>query len=247
MIHDMKVELQILLGQKKGKYRRFNIEGLVDPDIYYVTAMGRPCNWAITFKCIQDPFHNIKLTEDRLAYFKDRPNLFRHGSMVCLLIDNDIVAFPKIHRNETLLSSIPPTIVLKFTDQKVIEKTLLRLHGANHIRLLSIATTVFAYEPILKALQEKEDLPFSWEFLFWSEGDPTLPLSTHVKLTEERRLYGLIRALMSEHSQDLKPYLSTSKSIRLDEAQAASFLRGLTQRVSLIQGPPGSCPSGSIG
>ncbi|KAF8523922.1 P-loop containing nucleoside triphosphate hydrolase protein [Hysterangium stoloniferum] len=231
MIHEMKDELQIALGKKKGKHRGFNIDGLMVRDIYYETPQNRKCNWAITFECIKDPFNYIK-PKDRMAHFKDRPSLFKHQSMACLLIDGDIVAFPTIHRDESLLSKIPPKIVLQFADKRVIDKTLVRLHDANQIRLLSIDTAVFAYEPILKALQEKKDIPFSQELLFWSEGNSTRP--------PESAPLKLIHALKSDPSQDLQVYLSTSKSIKLDKAQAVSFLTGLTQKVSLIQGPPGT-------
>ncbi|KAF8523920.1 P-loop containing nucleoside triphosphate hydrolase protein [Hysterangium stoloniferum] len=234
MIHEMKDELQIALGKKKGKHRGFDIDGLVVKDIYYQTPQNnRKCNWAITFECIKDPFNYIKPTvKDRMAHFKDRPSLFKHQSMACLLIDGDIVAFPTIHRDETLLSKVPPIIVLQFTDKKVIDKTLIKLYSVNHLRLLSIDTAVFAYEPILKALQEKKELPFSRELLLWSEGSSTWP--------PESAPLELIHALKLDPFLDLQPYLSTSKSIKLGGAQAAAFLTGLTQRVSLIQGPPGT-------
>jgi hypothetical protein len=40
-------------------------------------------------------------------------------------------------------------------------------------------------------------------------------------------------------SENLKPILGTPKDIKLDSSQARSLISGLTQKVALIQGPPG--------
>jgi hypothetical protein len=50
----------------------------------------------------------------------------------------------------------------------------------------------------------------------------------------------LVRKIRSRPGRDLSGYLGSLKSIILDKAQEASLLAGLTQTVSLIQGPPGN-------
>lgn len=50
----------------------------------------------------------------------------------------------------------------------------------------------------------------------------------------------LIDCVERDPRRDLKHLLGTSSSILLDESQSQCLLTGLKQRVSLIQGPPGT-------
>jgi hypothetical protein len=50
---------------------------------------------------------------------------------------------------------------------------------------------------------------------------------------------GVITAIEANRSGNLQQLLQTPNPIQLDRSQASSILSGLTQRVSLIQGPPG--------
>jgi hypothetical protein len=50
----------------------------------------------------------------------------------------------------------------------------------------------------------------------------------------------IVEELVKSGDTDLQDLLKTPKSIELDAAQAESLVAGLTRKVSLIQGPPGT-------
>lgn len=152
-----------------------------------------------------------------------------------MIIDNEVAAFPTIHRDEDLLSLPLPNIVLQFQGETSTKNALLRLKSAKHIKLLQIDTAIFSFEPILRALQDIRDLPLSQELLFWQTGKPA------GLLTAGTIAQNVVSAIQWNSGQDLQSIIGTSKSIKLDKSQAESLLAGLTQQVSLIQGPPGKC------
>ncbi|THH18626.1 hypothetical protein EW146_g2397 [Bondarzewia mesenterica] len=235
MVYEMREELQIILALKKGKHRSFRIDGLTVLDIHYKVSDDKKCKWGITLQCHDDPFKGIK-AKDRKAYLDENRKLFRHQSMACLLVDEEIVAFPTINRDENLLTQTPPIIVLQLEGQKSTTTTLLRLHRAKpeHIRLLQIDTAVFSYEPVLKALQEKQNIPLSSELFFWTN-DTILESPSGQASTRS-----IVETIRADPGQNLQRLLNISRSVKLDKAQANSLVSGLSQRVSLIQGPPGT-------
>ena len=97
--------------------------------------------------------------------------------------------------------------------------------------MVQIDTALFAYEPVLKAIQDIKDMPLADELIFWDKDSPTRPPSFNEP--------DIVAALESDPGCELQSYLGTSSSVKLDEKQAASLVTGLTQKVSLIQGPPG--------
>ncbi|KAF8578762.1 P-loop containing nucleoside triphosphate hydrolase protein [Ramaria rubella] len=235
MVYEMREELQVAPGLKKGKHRGIMINGLVLQGIHLKLSDDKNCKWGMIMRCLPagDPFKNIK-PKDRDAYLKDNRNFFRHQSMCCLFIDGEIVTFPTIHRVESLLLEMPPRVVIQFDCESSTTKALLKLHRAKQVRLVQVDTAVFSYEPVLRALQEKRSLYLSKELLYWTE-DSHMP-------TPANSPSRLIEAIRNDPYQDLQPLLKTTatRPIKLDKAQAASLLSSLTQRVSLIQGPPGT-------
>jgi hypothetical protein len=78
-----------------------------------------------------------------------------------------------------------------------------------------VSSSYFSYEPVLRCLQSMDQVAFAEELV---HGEPPLPLT----------------------------YLPTSvcmeqalASYTLDESQRRAVELGLTQRISIIQGPPG--------
>ena len=234
MLYEMREELDIALGKKKGKFRGLIIDGLTLTGVHYQMSVDeKACKWGITLTSHTDLhwFKDVKPTA-RLAHIHDNKKIFRHQSMACLIVDEEIVAFPTVNREEELLAKNPPVIVVQLEGATSTIKALLKLKTSKHIKLLHIDTAVFAYEPVLTALKEKQGLPFAPELLFWKDGSELWPSSD----IPER----FVDALRKDPSLNIQGYLKTPKSIVLDDAQSASLLSGLTQRVSLIQGPPGT-------
>ena len=147
------------------------------------------------------------------------------------MVDDEVVAFPVVYRgrDEDQLAQNPPILTLQFEGELGNTKALSKFRSCREISVISIDTAIFSYEPILKAIQATTSLPFSEELLFWKQTSIMTPPAHHSQASQ------MIQALQRS-DQDLQPYLQTTNSIKLDAPQSSSFLAGLTQRVSLIQG-----------
>ncbi|TFY66383.1 hypothetical protein EVG20_g4700 [Dentipellis fragilis] len=233
LIYEMREELQTLTGKKKGRSRGHVIDGFTLHDSIYFGKPERRCKWGINLQCTVD-LPQLKGIEQgkRVAYLKKNPKIVRHQSLSCLMVDGIPVAYPIVHRDEELLARALPMIVVQFNGEVSTRKALSALKTATKITLVLIQTAMFAYEPVLKAIQGVRHMPLSPELLAW--GEDSLPETPSLYPSE------LVSALETDPRQDLKPFLQTSTAIILDKAQAASMLSALTRRVSLIQGPPGT-------
>jgi len=251
MVAEMRDEVQIALGKKNGKHRGFMIEGLVLKDIYCKgpddeTQDGdngvkrrrdrQWVRWALTFECKSDFWQSKRCNgaKAREAHLKDNPRFLRHQSLTCLIADGEVVAFPSIVRDEKLLAEEPSILVLRFDNgRQGITNALMRLPKAKHVKLIHIDTAVFAYEPILASLQLKRSIPMEREILFFKDGMTLDPPIHQPK--------AIVAAIKAAPTQNLQHLLGRSKPIHLDQAQADALINALSQRVALIQGPPGMC------
>lgn len=75
------------------------------------------------------------------------------------------------------------------------------------------------------------DLPLSKELLQYTRGDGKTESGLIPK--------SILDQFTAESDVDIEDVLKTEKPVQLDPSQLESFLRGLKQNVSLIQGPPG--------
>ena len=231
MLYEMREELHIALGKKKGNHRGLVVEGFKLLDIYLGKG-DRKCKWGITLQCHNDlwQFRKVK-DKDRKTYLLDNRKIFKHQSLSCLLVDGEIVALATVNRDEDLLAKKPPVIVLQLDGEASTTRALVKIKTGTKIKLVQIDTAIFSYEPILKALQDAQRIPLSSELLFWNK-DRTIgrPSSQPTRV---------VQAIMANPCENLQGLLGTPQSIKLDKSQAAALLAGLTQNVSLIQGPPG--------
>ena len=232
MLHELREELQIALGQRKGRHRGLVIDNLTLVDMYGVTG-GRSRNdhWGIVLSMLPEEdlwFFRRDKPKDRKKYLMDDRKLIKDGSMAALIIDGTVVSFPTIRRDEDRLSKKPPEFALLLNGKQSTIVTLSKFVSAKSVKLVQIDTAVFSYEPVLKALQQITLMPLATELTQGKslETPPNSPTS-------------IIDALRQNPSQDLKDLIHCPKSIILDDAQARSLLSGLTQRMAIIQGPPG--------
>ena len=235
MLAQMHDELLVISDKKKGPHRGISVDGLRVLDV----DCGEPKKrlpWGLRLQCIDDLKHLAKLPEKdkkRKDFFLTERNIFKHQSLACLILDGEIAAFPTIHRDIDQLSRKPPVITLHFTGKTSTSKSLVRLKTTQHVRLVQIDAAVFAYEPILRGLQNIRNMPLVDELLLWGPESSLTP-PPHAPIAFIDRLEG-------DPSQNVQALLQTKKPIRLDNSQMTSLLMGLKQRVSLIQGPPGKC------
>jgi hypothetical protein len=240
---DMLYEIrdEIAVDNKRKNSRNFSVDGLKLISVHYEPAeeKRRGVRWAIVLQCKSDLWQlnkakekeKLNTPEKRKKWLRDNRNVIKHQSMACLLVGKELIALTTIERDEDLLARNPPQIVVRIEGASSIVRALMRLKTADTIKLVQMNAAIFAYQPILQALQESRTIPLSHELLFWSgECDPQ-----HTSNVPTR----IIHSVRENSGSDLQQILRTAKSIILDKSQSASLLMGLTQCVSLIQGPPG--------
>lgn len=234
MLCEMREVLHIALGKKKGRRGGLVIDKLNFVGVY-CGEEGRRTQWAIALQCAEDlPPLKKKSGEKRSKYLLDEGrNILRHQSICCLIIDDEIVAFPSVFRDEDALAKALPVVYLCIEHEHPLMHTLVKLKTAQKIKLISLNTAIFSFEFVLQALKEMTSLPLSSEILSWVEGQeipspPSIPKS-------------LVDQIKQNTRQDMRKLLNSSgkSPIILDNSQAASLISALTQSVSLIQGPPG--------
>jgi hypothetical protein len=233
MLAEIREELKILTGVEPGRHRGMAVENLSLAGVEMGTERKR-LPWGVVLR-LKGELPQLKKipVEKRKNFLKDNRHILRHGNMACLIIDNEVTAFPTIHRGEDELAQTPATIAIQFTDDSMLSSALSKMKTAGNIKLVQLDTAIFAFEPFLRRLQEIVALPLAEEILHWEEGKAMECPSFQPEK--------IIKALNSLSGKDLKDFLQLKKSVVLDDSQMRSLCTCLFQRVSLVQGPPGEC------
>lgn len=234
MLRDLREELQIAVGAKKGQRKGLIIDDLLLDGIECDDR--RP--WALRLRCFHDlpqiPKANL---EQRRKYLVEHRSFLKHESLACLIADGKPAALVTINRNEDLLAHKPSVLCVSMSGgEDGLQMALLLLKSAERIQLTQLNTAVFAYEPVLRQLQNTNQLFLRDEIISWKAGNPlrTILLSCSTSFNE------LIRQLESNPTHDLQDLLDLPKPTKLDNWQAACLLAAIRQRLSLVQGPPGN-------
>ncbi|KAL4988395.1 P-loop containing nucleoside triphosphate hydrolase protein [Aspergillus falconensis] len=231
MLSEIREELQIASGKKQKRRTATMLGKLALEGVFYGTEeRGYPC--ALVISCLEGLEALTSRDDDsRKAFLKNGRGYLRHGSFGCLLRGEEIISFATVERQVDYLLKSPPSVVLRVIGHEAVRKTLSYFKLYHDIRFLLVDVPVFAYEPFLRRLQEKVELPLAEELLGYQYGDDVAPSSTVPSFVIES---------LNNHRETLQEVLGTQKPISLDPSQMESLLSGLTQRVSLIQGPPGT-------
>jgi len=232
LVHDTRDKVQVALGGKKGKHTGFSITGLLLAGVY----MDTKSKWGLKLTCSTDlPCFSSRPTSDkesRRDILANDRNFLRHKSFAFLLSGTDIITFVTIIRDVDLLIQDPPVIAVQLEGEATTRDALFKLHGTRSLSLVQISTPLFAYEPILRGLQSMS----MWPSPFFLDG--TLLVRPHTS----RAIRGDFSDIGPGSVPDLIRGLAGIRTpITLDDAQTAAFVCGLTQKVALIQGPPGIC------
>ncbi|KAH7098463.1 hypothetical protein BKA62DRAFT_811225 [Auriculariales sp. MPI-PUGE-AT-0066] len=189
---------------------------------------GRRTPWALQLECVRDlPFFAGTKAEDRRKFLQENKRIIRHQSFACIIIDNQVAAFGEINRDEELLARELPVVILQINGEANTIDTLYKLMDPTAVKLIQVDTAVFAYEPVIKALQRMQYPALAPELFLWDND----------ALLEHAR--DILELLRTQPTADIGPVLGLSRRTAFDRAQHDSLLAALTQRISLIQGPPG--------
>ena len=231
MLGEIREELKILTGAKIGRHKGIVVDNLSLAGVELGTDRKR-IPWGIVLACKDDlpQLKNIK-PDKRKDHLKINRHILRQGNMACLLIDNEPAAFPTIYRDEELLIRTPAAIIIQFADDPTFSYSLSKMKTATNIKLVQLDSSIFAFEPFLRRLQEINDLPLKHELLYWDTGKEVAGPSF--------QLGQVIDDIKLGSGEDLKDVLRIKKSVVLDDSQTKSLHTCLRQSVSLVQGPPG--------
>ena len=235
MLSELRDDIQIALGKKKGQrfatlLAKLSIVNILCGDNKRV----RSCSLAISCEQGLDALSGRTL-EDRKVFLKENRNYLRHNSFGCLMRNEEIIAFATLDQNEDKLASSPLVIVLRILGEGAMKKTLISFKAYHNIQFLLVDAPVFAYEPILRCLQDRTDVPLSQELVEFTQGDTPVPSNIIPD--------AVIQSIQTAGNDNIQNVIGTQKPISLDLSQLRSFVSGLSQRLSLIQGPPGTYPS----
>ncbi|KAB8232587.1 P-loop containing nucleoside triphosphate hydrolase protein [Aspergillus alliaceus] len=232
MLSELRDDIQIALGKKKGKGGASLLQKLSIVDISCGDDKRlRPCSLAISCAKGLNPLSTRSATE-RKTFLNENCNFLRHNSFGCLLRNKEIIAFATLDRNVDQLCLDIPIVILRVLGDQAMKKTLTAFKLYNDIQFLLVDAAVFAYEPILKCLQDKIDLPLSRELLEYQRDG----------LAQESSLIpdDMVQNIRNAGDENIQFLVGTKSPVKLDLTQLQSFVSGLTQTVSLIQGPPGT-------
>jgi hypothetical protein len=233
MLRDLREELLVALGLKKGRRRGLVIQNL--------RLAGVECDeknvWSVRLQCLHDLPRMSTLNEkQRKDFLKENRNYLKNGSLSCLVVDGEPAALVTIRRDEDLLSQDRPSICVILSGKPdYTNRALLQLRMGEQIQLIQLNTAVFAYEPVLRQLQATNQMSLQDEIVYWHSN-----LLIRKITSRESNCYDkIVTLLKADASIDLKELLGLPSTTKLDKSQAECFLAGVTQRLSLVQGPPG--------
>ncbi|KAK6852240.1 hypothetical protein PG995_012365 [Apiospora arundinis] len=233
MLQELREDYQVIVGKKKprrpaqilGELSLVSLEAGDD-------QRGKKCSIAV--QCHQGLGQLSKMKGAQCKrYLDENKNYLKHQSFGALVSGPDILGFAFIDRNIDLLCKQPPVVCLQFTDSKALGRALLALRTQPGCQFVLVETPVFAYEPVLKGLQNMAELPLHELILDLPEAHQ---LDTPLRNTTREHLSNKFK---DTSEQGIDVILGQVKR-RVDRSQVKAFSAALVNPVALIQGPPGT-------
>lgn len=239
MLAELREDIQVATGIKKGRRPLISLSGLT-PVGLGVGDGGRFKKVALQLECLFGLGFTSKLGKGaaRKQALRDTPSYLKHQSFGVMLRGKDILGFAFVDRDIDLLAQDPPVICLQFTDVQGLQNTLMgfKTPGSSDFRFVLVDTPVFAYEPVLKGLQETTDLPLH-DILVDPKSSNTKSIESSPTL---HTLVQEVKSAISQLKDDGTAELPRSNpKVHVDASQLESVLLALTRPIALIQGPPG--------
>lgn len=236
MLAEFRNDLQVAMGKKRGTRRSMTLGQFCPIGIDYGDEnRGKRC--VVELQCYKglEALHKMN-SGGRKSFLVDHASFLRNDALGVLCRDQTILGFAFVERNIDQLVLTPPVVSLRFTDAVSLIKALVALKAPHGINFILVDTPVFAYEPVLKALKSKVDLPLAEHILHLTQSRKFKPCNAVGALVAGLRELSDLNGSVTLPGH---PF-SLSPRICLDKSQADSLLNALTSSVTLIQGPPGT-------
>ncbi|KAK0737339.1 P-loop containing nucleoside triphosphate hydrolase protein [Apiosordaria backusii] len=242
MLAELREDLQVAMGSKKGGNRRSFMLGRLEPAGFDTgdSSRGRykPCTLLV--RCFEGlHFLERMKPEERKKYLKDEPGLLRHQAFGVLCRDKEIFGFAFVDRDPDNLAKSPPIVSLQFTDDNGLRNAILALTLPKRelVQFILVGTPVFAYEPVLLGLQRSTDLALL-DLLVNPSSIATSDFTIKAGLRPlVAKLLRGSKALEDDGTVDID---TRNGTISIDKSQLIALITSLTRPVSLVQGPPGT-------
>ncbi|RAK83097.1 AAA family ATPase [Aspergillus costaricaensis CBS 115574] len=233
MLAELKSDLQLARGQRKGRRSALTIYGLQLTGVSCGEEENRRRACSVQFECTKGiPGLSHLPQAERQQLLSETPNFLKPQTFGCLLDKMEIVGFASLDRRSSDLTHDVPTVALSVSGDAALYRVLACAKMGLKFAFLVVNTPIFAYEPILLRLQSVIEYPLSNILL--------APAPSPERLTLDESLETIVERIRNSEGQSLHRIIHTTKSISLDKSQLQSLLDGLQQSISTIQGPPGT-------
>ncbi|BCS04189.1 uncharacterized protein AKAW2_71067A [Aspergillus luchuensis] len=233
MLAELKSDIQLARGQRKGRRSALTIHGLQFMGIGCGEEENRRRACSVQFECTKGiPRLSHLPKAERKQLLSDTPNFLKHQTFGCLLDKIEIVGFASLDRGSSDLTDDVPTLALSVSGDAALHRVLACAKMGFQFTFLVVNTPIFAYEPILQRLQSVMEYPLSNILL--------APAPSPERLTLDENLETIVEQIRDSEGQSLHRIVDTTKKISLDKSQLQSLLDCLQQSISTIQGPPGT-------
>ncbi|KAI1386218.1 P-loop containing nucleoside triphosphate hydrolase protein [Hypoxylon trugodes] len=232
MLAEMREDLKVMQGgNRKPSWKNMIIRHLTLDSIDKQSMKDhRP--FTLVLKCSYDilemPHASVEQRKNELTR---TPGFLRHQSFGCLMKNETLLAFATVDRKEDHLALHLPHLCIQLTSADTMGEVFSALQEGP-VDFLLVSTPIFAYEPILRELQQKIDIELDHDILARSQ-DPHESTIQPVQMIE-----ALERPLATDSR--LQGLLNIAKEIKLDPSQIEALVYGLKYQTCQIQGPPGT-------
>ncbi|GJE92068.1 stage V sporulation protein K domain-containing protein [Phanerochaete sordida] len=240
MLHELREQAQIASGRHTGTRGGLILDDVQLVDGYGNTGAGTSGSapaWGLAFRMQPGTdlwFFQQDKPKKRKQYLLNHTELVQDGSLAAVIVGGAVVAVMRVHRDVDHLSKTPPELILLLDDQPRAKDILCTLRTQRCTLALGYASAS-SHVPVLEALQQAASVPLIADLALWGPGttlDPPPNFPEHV-----------VTALHRAPTEDLQYILGSHLPVKFDDAETQSIVSCLTNRVSLVQAPPGTSAS----
>ncbi|TQV95522.1 AAA family ATPase [Cordyceps javanica] len=233
MLAELREDIAIATGKQKGKSRSQILKNLVPVGIDTGDeGRARQCVLQVSVGSGLKRLTELP-TAQREKFLTENRNFLPHLALGAVVSNCTIIGFAFVVRSIDSLVSDPPVLSLSFCSSETMMKTLQSAVQSQDLEFIVIDTPVFAYEPVLRRLQEITELALDKHLLQMENGDAEQRFEISPKLQVKIRK-------IRKHNLDGTPLEIGGRSYHIDAAQAGALVTALENPLAVIQGPPGT-------